>query len=280
MFNKIGLITKQGDLRVEKTMRELIAYLKSREVDYRIYPQSVEETHVDELNTGDLRTISANCDLVIVVGGDGSMLAAARAITDSDVRLLGINLGRLGFLTDLSPSNFVEYLDEIFAGKFQEEERYLLYTVIIRAQEEILRGRALNDVVVHKWNLARLVEYDTYVDGVFVNTQRSDGLIISTPTGSTAYALSGGGPILHPALNAMVLVPICPHTLSNRPIVVSDDSRIEVEINRERETIAQLTCDGQTTLELQAGDRIIVGREEQPIRLIHPADHDYYATLR
>ncbi|MCP4041774.1 MAG: NAD(+) kinase, partial [Gammaproteobacteria bacterium] len=217
---------------------------------------------------------------VIVVGGDGSMLAAARAITDSDVRLLGINLGRLGFLTDLSPSNFVKYLDEIFAGKFQEEERYLLYTVIIRAQEEILRGRALNDVVVHKWNLARLVEYDTYVDGVFVNTQRSDGLIISTPTGSTAYALSGGGPILHPALNAMVLVPICPHTLSNRPIVVSDDSRIEVEINRERETIAQLTCDGQTTLELQAGDRIIVGREEQPIRLIHPADHDYYATLR
>ncbi len=208
------------------------------------------------------------------------MLNAARSLAEHDVWLLGINLGRLGFLTDISRTDIKKYLDEIFAGEYQQEERFMLRATIIRNQEEILEEKALNDVVVHKWKIARLVEYNTYVDGAFVNTQRSDGLIVSTPTGSTAYALSGGGPILHPSLNAIVLVPICPHTLSNRPIAVSGGSRVEIELDKEQDTIAQLTCDGQTTLELRPGDRIIISRKNRPIRLIHPADHDYYTTLR
>ncbi len=280
MFNKVGLIAKTGDARGEYTLHELIAYLETRNIDFSVHTDSAGETHDKSLKITDMESLGASCDLAIVVGGDGSMLNAARSLSEFDVRILGINLGRLGFLTDISPTDIQKYLDEIFAGEYQEEERFLLHGMIKRNQEEILTEKALNDVVVHKWKIARLVEYTTYVDGTFVNTQRSDGLIVSTPTGSTAYALSGGGPILHPALNAIVLVPICPHTLSNRPIVVAGESCVEIELEREQETIAQLTCDGQTTLELQAGDRIIIKRKEQPIRLIHPADHDYYATLR
>ena len=168
----------------------------------------------------------------------------------------------------------------VLAGQFQEEERFLLRAALMRNGQEMMYDDALNDVVVHKWRVARLIALDTYVDGTFVNTQRSDGLIVSTPTGSTAYALSGGGPILHPALKAIVLVPICPHTLSNRPIVVDADSRVEIVVTEGQGTSAQLTCDGQTELEIADGDRVVVSRRDRGIRLIHPAGHDYFATLR
>jgi len=220
------------------------------------------------------------CDLVIVVGGDGTLLKAARLLVDMDVRILGINLGRLGFLTDVSRHEMEARLDEIFAGRFQEESRFLLRAVVVRNGEETMHGDALNDVVLQKWNVARLIQFDTHIDGLFVTTQRADGLIVSTPTGSTAYALSGGGPILHPSLNAIALVPICPHTLSNRPIVVDAMSTVEIVVCDGQQTSAQLTFDGQTASALEPGDRVVIRRKDRPVRLIHPPDHDYFATLR
>ena len=172
-------------------------------------------------------------------------------------------------------------LREVFAGDYDEEHRFLLDARVVRDGQEVFNGCALNEVVAHKWHIARLIQFETYIDGRLVNTQRSDGLIVATPTGSTAYSLSGGGPIMHPSLEAVVLVPICPHTLSSRPLVVAADSRFEIRMDtggEERE--AQLTCDGQTTLELAPADRILIRRKDRRLRLVHPRGHDYFATLR
>jgi NAD+ kinase len=280
MFRRIGLIAKADDPRVAETLATLSAYLERREVEYCVETSTHSALGATGAPASDLGRIAADCDLALVVGGDGTLLAAARALVDHDVRLLGINLGRLGFLTDISPCDLEARLDEVLAGQFLEERRFLLEAGIVRGGTRIHHTISLNDVVVHKWRIARLVELDVYVDGVFVNRQRSDGLIVSTPTGSTGYALSGGGPILHPALNAVVLVPICPHTLSNRPIVVDAASHIEVTLSEREHTSAQLTCDGQTAMDLEAGDKVEVRRKARPIRLIHPPGHDYYAMLR
>ena len=233
------------------------------------------------LEVVDRNTLGKRCELAIIIGGDGTFLRAARSLVPYEVRLLGINLGRLGFLTDLMPSEIEPQLVEILAGKFKEEQRSLLECWVLRDGESITRVDALNDVVAHKWNTARLIQLETYIDERLVHSQYSDGLIVSTPTGSTAYALAGGGPIIHPGLDAIVLVPICPHTLSNRPIVVRGDSRIEVVMRSAgAQPEAQLTCDGQTILELLPGDRISIRRNEHRLRLIHPSGYDYYATLR
>jgi len=223
--------------------------------------------------------LGKDSDLVIVVGGDGTLLNAARSLAGQEVPLLGINLGRLGFLTDISPDDIEETLSRVLCGQFLEERRFLLEASLIRDGKVISTNLAFNDVVVHKWNVARMLESEVFIDGLFVYTMRSDGLIISTPTGSTAYALSGGGPILHPSLDALVLVPICPHTMTNRPLVVGADSKIEVLVCSDQADQAQVTCDGQLNLEVNAGDRIQV-RKQALIHLIHPSDHDYYHILR
>lgn len=281
MFHHVGLIAKTGDPRVNAAMDRLVAYLGARGVRYTLQDRCPPLIRGREGATGmDLEAMGDLCDLAIVVGGDGTLLSAARVLVDHGVRILGINLGRLGFLTDISPEELEASLDTILGGDFLEEERFLLDAHIYRGDQDILHGTALNDVIIHKWQIARLVEFDTYIDGVFVHHQRSDGMVIATPTGSTAYALSGGGPILHPQLDAIVLVPICPHTLSNRPIVVNSSSVVEVRLGRKQQTSAQLTCDGQTTLDLDGGDRVVVRRKERPIRLIHPPGHDHYAVLR
>lgn len=279
-FTQVGLIAKRGDRRVREALQELIVYLDRRQIPSVLDAACTGILPDKHLLTRDRDALGATCDLVIVLGGDGTLLGAARSLVDHDVRLLGINLGRLGFLTDIPHDKMADCLDEVFTGKIQEEERFVLHAVLVRGGRETVHNEALNDVVVHKWRIASLVTLDTYVDGVFVNSQRADGLIVSTPTGSTAYALSGGGPILHPTLNAIVLVPICPHTLSNRPIVVNADSRIEIVISGEKKTSGQLTCDGQTTAELVAGDKILVYKRHAGIWLVHPASHDHYATLR
>jgi len=280
MFRKIGVIAKTEDERVRKTLAALTAHLHQRGTPFVLDSACAQILPQAELPIADRDALGAECDLVVVVGGDGTLLGAARSLVGQDVRLLGINLGRLGFLTDISRHEMTDQLDGVLAGQFQEEERFLLRAALMRNGQEMMYDDAFNDVVVHKWRVARLITLDTYVDGTFVNTQRSDGLIVSTPTGSTAYALSGGGPILHPALKAIVLVPICPHTLSNRPIVVDANSRVEIVVTKGQDTSAQLTCDGQTELELADGDRVLVTRRERGIRLIHPAGHDYFATLR
>lgn len=280
MFKNVGLIAKHGDERVTKTLQSLSAYLAGRHINIVLDARSAESLPNVQLNSADRETLAKSCDLVIIIGGDGTFLNAARSLGQHNARLLGINLGRLGFLADISPAEMSQRLGDIFAGNFEVEKRFLLRATIIRGGERVIAEDALNDVVVHKWNVARLIELETYVDARLVNSQRSDGLIVSTPTGSTAYALSGGGPVLCPTLEAVVLVPICPHTLSSRPIVVDAGSRIEIVVGRGAPAEAQLTCDGQTTLELEPGDRICIQKRNGYLNLIHPAGYDYYATLR
>jgi NAD+ kinase len=241
------------------------------------------------LNPEDL---GRRCDLVVVVGGDGTLLGAARTLAGFGVPLVGINLGRLGFLADVSPDQIEGCLDRILDGAYFEEARWMLSA---RVEPEPLDAPtappgtatmqdtpllALNDVVIHKWNTARMIEFETYIDGVFVNAQRSDGIIIATPTGSTAYALSGGGPLLHPALDLIALVSICPHTLSNRPLVVAGGSHIEIRVCGFDAGHAEVTCDGQTSLALTPGERVRIERTPHPVRLLHPKGHDHYKILR
>lgn len=280
VFRTVGLIVKHGDERVAATVETLVSFLRERSVDIRLDAGSARGLPGFELPLTERGMLARSCDLVIIVGGDGTFLNAACSLVGADVRLLGVNLGRLGFLTDIMPAEMTERLHEIFSGQFSEEERFLLHAVVERDGEVLAETNALNEVVVHKWNLARLIEFETWIESRLVNRQRSDGLIVSTPTGSTAYALSGGGPILYPSLDAVVLVPICPHTLSNRPIVVDATCRIEVVLRNQARPEAQLTSDGQCIAELRPGDRVRVARRREPLRLVHPPEHDYFATLR
>jgi len=279
-FQTIGLIAKSGAPAVAHTLTKLISDLRQRELrvvldeSAAVYFERPEEA---VLNRWEL---AKECDLAIVVGGDGTLLNAARSLAEADVAVLGVNLGRLGFLADVSPDEMHERLDEILAGQYEEEHRSLLHASVLRDGRTVSESDALNDVVIHKWDIARMIEVDTTIDGRFLNSLRADGLIVSTPTGSTAYALSGGGPILDPALQALVLVPICPHTLSNRPIVVSDQVEIEIVLHGENSTEAQITCDGQMNFELASGDQVRIKRKDHDLRLIHPRNHDHFDIMR
>tara|TARA_B100001248_G_C27339320_1_gene435480 strand:+ start:62 stop:937 length:876 start_codon:yes stop_codon:yes gene_type:complete len=219
-------------------------------------------------------------DLVISVGGDGTLLKCARLIYPRNVALMGINLGRLGFLTDIVPEMISDELSQILEGNFLEEERTVLECEVFREGESILKGDALNDVVIQKWNSPRLITLTTYVNGKLLHAQRSDGLIIATPTGSTAYALSGGGPILQPSLRALALVPICPHTLTNRPIVINDSALIEVHLTSDRDDTSRVTCDANTSTDLLPKDIVKIKTCDRRIRLVHPAYYDHFKTLR
>lgn len=261
-------------------LARLVEYLQAKPMRVLFDAESAQTLPSFGLDVVDRQALGERSDLVIVVAGDGTFLSAARSLVAHDVPLLGINLGRLGFLTDIKPDEMAPVLDRIFAGQFVEERRLLLNTSVTRQGAQIFEVNALNEVVVQKWNIARLIEFETFIDSKLVNSQRSDGLIVATPTGSTAYALSGGGPILEPNLRAFVLVPICPHTLSSRPIVVDAQRRIEVVMSADSPPGGQLTYDGRSAVELVAHDRIFIHIHRHELRLIHPPDYDYYATLR
>lgn len=280
-FRTIGLIGKPGDPAVAATLKVLVDDLRKRGCDVLLdesaaayFAQRPPAPVVDRQSLGE------RCELAIVVGGDGTLLNAARSLVDTGVAVLGVNLGRLGFLADVSPDDMCERLDEILIGQFEEERRTMLHASVIRNAGSVSESDALNDVVIHKWDIARMIELDMRIDGRFVYSLRADGLIVSTPTGSTAYALSGGGPIIEPALPALVLVPICPHTLSNRPIVVSDQARIEVLVHGDDSNQAQITCDGQVNFALVAGDIVRIQCKAQALRLIHPRQHDHFDIMR
>jgi len=223
---------------------------------------------------------SATGASVVVVGGDGTLLGAARSLAAANVPLLGVNIGRLGFLVDVSPDDLPAQLEAIFTGDFRVEQRCMLRARILRGEEVLASELALNDVVMHVRDAIRMIEFETRIDGLLVNMQRADGIVVSTPTGSTAYALSGGGPILHPGINALAMVPICPHTLSNRPVVVSDQAEIDIVLHGGNDTRAQLTCDGQVNFELLAGDCVKIRRKDHDLRLIHPQQHDHFDIMR
>ena len=227
-----------------------------------------------------LATIGKDIDLAIVVGGDGTILHVARNLAQHGVPLIGVNLGRLGFLTDIPADRMYEELTSILDGDFKTEERILLEAEVVRNGKVLHSANAFNDVVVNKGQLARLIEFETWVDGEFVNSTRADGIIVATPTGSTAYALSAGGPILHPTLPAIVLVPICPHTLSDRPLAVSSNSRIEIVMTSTARQSAHVTLDGQTNFSIQDHDCVRVRRADRAVTLIHPTRRNHYEVLR
>jgi NAD+ kinase len=278
-FARVGLIGKSGDRNVSATLRALAALLEQRGLDIRVDDGTADMLAQSAHPAVPREALARECDLAIVVGGDGTLLNAARSLTDSGCAVLGVNLGRLGFLVDVSPDEMDAQIGRILDGEFIEERRTLLHAAVTRNGVAVGANTALNDVIVHKKDIARMIELDTWIDNHFLNRNRSDGLIIATPTGSTAYALSGGGPILHPNLHAIALVPICPHTLSNRPIVINHDSRIEILVH-EGALQAQISCDGQVSLGLEPGDRITIRRHEKVLRLIHPPGHDYFDILR
>lgn len=279
-FKVIGLIGKYGDPGIAPTLAAMAGFLAGRQLRVLLDEETASTLPGHGLATASRAEIGKNCDLAVVIGGDGTLLNAVRSLADFGIPVVGINLGRLGFLADISPSDMLECMSEILAGRYRAEDRFLLHADIRRDGELLHSSDAFNDVVVHKWNMLRMIEFETHVNGQFMDVQRSDGLIVSTPTGSTAYALSGGGPILMPTLNAISLVPICPHTLSNRPVVVDGDSHIEIVVRDCKQTHAQLTCDGQSNFSLLDGDHIVIHKKERLIRLIHPTNHDYFHILR
>lgn len=279
-FKRVGVIGKYADPTVGTTLKALTDFLAARNMEILLDEATAEVWAGHGLTVASRDTIGTQCDLAIVVGGDGTLLNAARSLSPYDISIVGVNLGHLGFLTDVSPAEMEQKLEDILDGKYDEDERFLLRCTVVRDGEHINESLALNDVVVHKSEVARMLETETFVNGQALITLRSDGLIASTPTGSTAYALSSGGPILQPCLNAIVLVPICPHTMSNRPIVVDGDNTIEIVVQGSGRAHAQVTCDGQINFGLVEGDRVRIRKAEHKTRLIHPVDHDHFHILR
>lgn len=279
-FLRIGLVGRPGSESAVHTLKRLIRYLQSRGVDVVLEQETSNALPGHTLEVSNSDTLGKTCDLVIVVGGDGSLLGAARSLSKYKVPLLGVNRGRLGFLTDITPDDIETRVKDVLDGKYMMETRFLLDSSVIRKGALIGGGDALNDVVIHPGRFIRMIEFELYIDGQFVYSQRSDGLIISTPTGSTAYALSGGGPIMHPKLDAIVIVPMNPHTLSSRPIVVDGNSEIKVIVGEQNSAYPHVTCDGQNHVVTNPGDEIHVHKKPHKLHLIHPLNHNFYETCR
>ena len=263
MFNTIGIITKPHDPISDGKARELCAFLEEQGVGVVFESEQIAE----------------QADLIIIVGGDGSLLNAARSFVDNNIPILGINLGHLGFLADVSVNNMLNVVTEVLNGEFTKEERCLLSCQVEQDGKILNHYLALNDVVVHRKETLKMIEFDVFIDDKFVNNQRADGLIVTTPTGSTAYALSSGGPIMHPGVNAIGLVSICPHTMSHRPLLVPGDSEVVIRV-KESDEGATVSFDGQTSFPMIAGQDIRVRQHGSFIHLLHPKNYDYFDIIR
>jgi NAD+ kinase len=277
-FKTIALIGKYASPQMEVTLPQLADYLRALGHEVLIAHNTADQLGLLHQATAELSEIGERADLAVVLGGDGTMLSIARMLVAHDVPLVGVNQGRLGFLTDVPVETMQENLTAILAGEYVTEQRLLLHTDIVRGGEVIFSACAFNDVVVSKGGMGRLIEFEAVIDGEFVYSQRSDGLVIATPTGSTAYALSAGGPILHPTLEAFVLVPICAHTLAARPIVVNSHALVELHLVHADD--ASVHFDGQRQWDIQIGDVVRISRAPKKISLLHPKNYSYYKTLR
>lgn len=277
-FKHILLIGRPYVQGVPETLNTLTDLLLSLNVAVTIEEQTAACMASDTLAICNTHNVPQKTDLVIVVGGDGSLLNAAHIAMGYDIPIIGVHRGRLGFLTDINP-NYLEQISDVINGNYQQEHRFLLKATL-QQQEDTIIDYALNDVVFMPGNAPQMIEFETHINHEFVCKQRADGLIIATPTGSTAYALSAGGPILKPGLNAVTIVPMCPHTLSSRPLVVNSNSRIEVVITRSNKDAVNMSCDGIQHISVNAGDRIIIEQHDKPLTLIHPMDYNYFKTLR
>lgn len=279
-FRNIGIIGRLGSTQVVETIRRLKRFFMDRHLHVILDQDIAEVIPGHGLQVASKKVMGEICDLVIVVGGDGSMLGAAREMARYRVPVAGINRGSLGFLTDIRPDEVEEKLSEVLSGNYTSETRFLLETEVRRQGNPIGQGDALNDVVLHPGKSTRMIEFELYIDGQFVSSQKSDGLIVATPTGSTAYALSAGGPIMHPKLDALVVVPMYPHTLSSRPIVVAGNSELKIVIASDMQIYPQVSCDGQNHFTCAPGDTVTIRKKTQKLRLIHPMDYNYYEVCR
>ncbi|AWB56871.1 MULTISPECIES: NAD(+) kinase [unclassified Colwellia] len=280
LYNTIGLIGKPHHEGASSTIEALHQYLSQNGYKVLIENSVAQTVNIDNVNMASLTNIGERADLAIVIGGDGYMLGAARVLACYNVGVIGVNRGNLGFLTDLSPDDLIAPLEAILKGESRSEQRFIIEAEVYRHGKLKSSNSAVNEAVLHAGKVANMIEFEVYIDGSFMFSQRSDGLIVSTPTGSTAYSMSAGGPILTPNLNALSLVPMFPHTLSSRPIVVDGNSEIKLKLANENYENLQVSCDGHVILAVMPGDEVIIKKSEFTLRLIHPLDHNYFNVLR
>ena len=276
-FKSIGLVVRRDMQSRRDSIQQVITVL-ARYAEVQVHCLDFDAPLAD-LSQVSLKQLVNSVDLVISLGGDGTLLTAARALAGLSTPLLGINLGRLGFLADVSFDRFETYLDDVVEGRYTVEERFLIQGEFYKGDDLLSTNIALNDIILHSYESSSMIEYEVSSGGALIHIQRSDGVIVTTPTGSTAYALSGGGPIMHPSLNALAIVPICPHTLSNRPIVLPADQTIEVRLGQDS-TIAKVSYDGHSTTRFTKENRVLITQHPQPLTLLHPEDYDYFSVLR
>lgn len=282
-IKRIGIVLKPHQPDALKTICELVKWLDERGIALAGGPEIERERiehetgcAVSEVPRDDL---AANVDLILVLGGDGTMIATSRLLGDREVPVMGVNYGGLGYLAEFRIEELYSGLESVLSGNFRLDKRVMLDVELRRHDEVLTRNRVLNDVVINKSALARIIEIETYLNHHFVNAFRADGLIVSTPTGSTAYNLSAGGPVVFPSMNAVVITPICPFTLSNRPIVVPDDARIELLLKTHQEEVT-LTLDGQVGFALNVEDRVVIRKSNVAFKLVQPSNRNYFDVLR
>ena len=280
LYKTVGLIGKPQHEGAKATIEALHEYLRSNHYHVVVEHSVAQSVDIKNMSVHPLTEIGELADLAIVVGGDGYMLGAARVLACYNIGVIGVNRGNLGFLTDLSPDNVLEPLEAILKGESRSEQRFIIEAEVYRHGKLKSSNSAVNEAVLHAGKVANMIEFEVYIDNSFMFSQRSDSLIISTPTGSTAYSMSAGGPILTPNLNALSLVPMFPHTLTSRPIVVDGNSEIKLVLANENYENLQVSCDGHVILSVMPGDEVIIKKSENSIRLIHPLDHNYFTVLR
>lgn len=278
-FKTVGIIGRVRNTGVKETLSALIHYFRALDQAFVVETETAALLNDQAITGIDRNLLSQNCDLLIVIGGDGSLLSAAHAVVNDEIPVLGINRGSLGFLTDILPTE-LDKIKAILEGDYLLEKRFLLTAVVELNGKLLGQSDALNEAALIPDTVPHMNDFEIAIDDQFLCSQHSDGLIIATPTGSTAYALSGGGPILHPQLDAMVIVPMFPHTLSMRPIVIEGSRRITIKLASQNNAIPRLTCDGQAYIPTPPGSQITLFKKPQRLHLIHPLDYDYYETLR
>ena len=279
-FKTIGLIGKPQHSEALQTLTSLYYFLEASGHSIIVDLRLADDLELPQIRYEDLVGIGQKCDLAIVVGGDGYMLGAARVLARFDISVIGVNRGNLGFLTDLDPDNFEQPLSEVLEGNYQTEHRFLLEAQVHSHGHMKSSSTAVNEAVLHPDKIAHMIEFEVYVNDNFMINQRADGLILSTPTGSTAYSLSGGGPILTPKLDAISLLPMFPHTLNSRPIVIDANSIVRLKMAQSNTTEMQISCDSHVNLSVLPGDEVIIKKTQHKLHLVHPQNYNYFNVLQ
>ncbi len=278
VFHTVALIGKYQSPEIAESLLTLAEFLRGQGLEVLLEEGTAAAVGPHPHAAASYEALGKRADLAVILGGDGTLLNAARRLAEFDVPLVGVNQGRLGFMTDIARESMIESMTALLAGKYSREQRFLLDAEVLRHGERACHALTLNDVVINKGDAGRLIELEVKVDGELIHVLRADGLIISTPTGSTAYALSANGPILHPAVAGIAIVPLCPHALSNRPITVSDSSAISVTLLPPHD--GHIHFDGQMRFDARGGDRVRIQRSRYTITLLHPPGYSYFAMLR